>query len=79
MHENPRYDLRKVENWTKNNAPNVALQLGYVLNKRFIHAVELYGKKLRKSHEEGGIVIYDYLPIFGNRFLKEYKPPLKRA
>lgn len=78
MNENPRYDLRKVENWTKNNAPNVALQLGYVLNKRFIQAVELYGKNLRKSHEAGGIAIYDYLPILGNRFLKEYKPPLKR-
>lgn len=79
MHENPRYDLRKVENWTKNNAPNVALQLGYVLNKRFIHAVEQYGKILRKNHEEGGIKICDYIPIFGGRFLKEYKPPLKRV
>jgi hypothetical protein len=78
MRENPRADLRNFENWTKNNAPNVAMQLGYVLNKRFIQAVVLYGKSIRKTHEVEPIRIFEYLPVLGDRFLREYKPKLKR-
>ncbi|MCX6732172.1 MAG: hypothetical protein NTV98_01380 [Candidatus Roizmanbacteria bacterium] len=78
MRENPRADLKKIENWSKNNAPNVALQLGYVLNKRFIRAVTEYGKDLRRSNEMEQIKVTDFIPVFGERFLRGYTPPLKR-
>ncbi|MCX6730952.1 MAG: hypothetical protein NTZ55_03825 [Candidatus Roizmanbacteria bacterium] len=78
MRENPRADLKNIENWSKNNAPNVALQLGYVLNKRFIRAVTEYGKDLRRSNEMEQIKVTDFIPVFGERFLREYTPPLKR-
>ena len=73
-----RIDLSHPENWTKNQAPNVARQLGYVLNGRFVNAVREYGKSLRREHERNILKVLDFVPVFGNRFLSEYKPPLKR-
>lgn len=71
-----KIDLTNQINWNKNAIPNIADELGFVLNKHFIRAVETFMRTTTRHP----ISVPILLPVVATKFFNEYHtPPLKKA